>query len=179
MIPDRNSNGEIEAIQIRLDKVYKSKFNNLTSTEKYCGTTSACCPHFVGVDDNTTAVYLTEGVMKADIERCLSEELGHPQAFVGLTGVANTNQMLRAFAELQNRGIKEINVAFDMDALVNENVAIAREKVLEAGCQAGFTMTPIRWNPSYKGIDDLMLAFKERKIAYQKVIPSIMKKEGG
>lgn len=63
--------------------------------------------------------------MKADIARCLSEELGHPQTFVGLTGVANTNQMHRAFAELKNRGIKEINVAFDIDALVNENVAIA------------------------------------------------------
>lgn len=31
MLPDRNSNGEIEAIQIRLDKVYKSKFNNVSA----------------------------------------------------------------------------------------------------------------------------------------------------
>ena len=28
--------GEIEAIQIRLDRPYKSKFNNLTSVDKYC-----------------------------------------------------------------------------------------------------------------------------------------------
>ncbi len=169
MVPDRNIRGEIEAIQIRLDKVYKSKFLNLTSAERYCGTTAACCPHFVGMQEDTTAVYLTEGVMKADIARCLSAELGQPRTFVGLTGVANSNQILRAFDELGSHGVKDIYVAFDMDALVNENVARAREKVLETGCQIGFEMTPMFWNPSYKGIDDLLLSFKDRKLALEAI----------
>ena len=74
MIPDRNMLGEIEAIQIRLDRPYKSKFNNLTSVDKYYGTTASCCPHFAGPHDSD-AVYLTEGVMKADIAQYLSNAL--------------------------------------------------------------------------------------------------------
>ncbi len=163
MIPDRNSKGEIEAIQIRLDKVYKSKFNNLTSAERYYGTTSACCPHFVGLTEGVETVYLTEGVMKADIAHCLSVELGHPCAFVGLTGVGNYNQYVRALEELRECGVTRIKVAFDMDAFTNENVMAARERVLKTGTEAGFDMAPLRWNPCYKGIDDLLLSFKERK----------------
>lgn len=163
MIPDRSSSGEIEAIQIRLDKVYKSKFNNLTSAERYYGATSACCPHFVGVTDDTNTIFLTEGIMKADIAHCISKELGHPCAFVGITGVGNINQYLRALNELRQRGIMKIKVAFDMDAFSNPNVSTARNRVIRTGCEAGFEMTPLRWNPSYKGIDDLLFSFKETR----------------
>jgi hypothetical protein len=163
MIPDRNCRGEIEAVQIRLDKSYNAKFNLLTSAEKYYGATASCCPHFIGFNENTESVILTEGLMKADIAYCLSVELGCPRAFVGLTGVANANQYLRALEELKRFGVKKIKVAFDMDAFTNENVMQARERVLNKGYEAGFEMTPLRWNPSIKGIDDLMLSFKERR----------------
>ena len=163
MLPDRNSNGEIEAIQIRLDKVYKSKFNNLTSTEQYYGATAACCPHFVGVTEDTDVVYLTEGVMKADIAHCISVELGQPRAFVGLTGVRNLDKFRRALGELDSMGIHRINVVFDMDELTNKNVREAKAEVLEVGSEAGFEMTPVSWNPAYKGIDDLLASFKERR----------------
>jgi len=163
MLPDRNAAGEIEAIQIRLDKVRKSKFNNLTSVDKYCGTSALCCPHFVGITTDTDTVYLTEGVMKADIAHHLSRELGCPRAFVGLTGVGNINQFTRALEELSRMNIKKIKVAFDMDAAVNENVRMAKARVLETGCDAGFEMTPISWDLKWKGIDDLLLAMKQRR----------------
>ena len=163
MLPDRNSKGEIEAIQIRLDKVHKSKFNNLTSVDQYYGTSASCCPHFVGVTEETETVYLTEGVMKSDIAHSLSCELGFPRAFVGLTGVGNINQFLRALRELGDIGIKKIMVAFDMDAIVNENVRAAKERVIETGCNAGFEMTPVSWDPRYKGIDDLLNAAKKKR----------------
>ena len=164
MLPDRNSNGEIEAIQIRLDNVYKSKFNNLTSVDQYYGTSAACCPHFVGVVDGTESVYLTEGVMKADIAHHLSVELGCPRPFVGLTGVGNINQFLRALDELDRLGVRKIMVAFDMDAMVNDNVRKAKDRVMETGCDAGFDMTPITWDPQYKGIDDLLYAAKKKRL---------------
>ena len=41
MLPDRNLLGQIEAIQVRLDKVYNQKFYNLTSVDQYYGTQSA------------------------------------------------------------------------------------------------------------------------------------------
>ena len=154
--------GEIEAIQIRLDRPYKSKFNNLTSVDKYYGTTASCCPHFAGPHDSD-AVYLTEGVMKADIAQHLSNALGQPRCFVGLTGVGNINQFRRLLKELATVHINRIIVAFDMDALINENVRNARHRVLQEGSDAGFEMTPIAWDEKYKGIDDLLLSFKEAR----------------
>lgn len=71
MLPDRNLNGQIEAIQVRLDKVYNQKFYNLTSIDQYYGTQSKCCPHYVGVHEGDEVVCLTEGVMKADIPTIL------------------------------------------------------------------------------------------------------------
>lgn len=139
------------------------KFNNLTSVDKYCGTSALCCPHFVGITTDTDTVYLTEGVMKADIAHHLSRELGCPRAFVGLTGVGNINQFTRALEELSRMNIKKIKVAFDMDAAVNENVRMAKARVLETGCDAGFEMTPISWDLKWKGIDDLLLAMKQRR----------------
>ena len=162
MIPDRNMLGEIEAIQIRLDRPYKSKFNNLTSVDKYYGTTASCCPHFAGTHDSD-AVYLTEGVMKADIAQYLSNALGQPRCFIGLTGVGNINQFRRLLKELATVHINRIIVAFDMDALINENVRNARQRVLQEGSDAGFEMTPIAWDEKYKGIDDLLLSFKEAR----------------
>lgn len=163
MIPDRNCMGQIEAIQIRLDHDKRSKFNTLTSVDKYYGAVASCCPHFIGVEDDVDAVYLTEGVMKADIARYLSVALGHPCAFVGLTGVGNINQYIRALSELKAFGISTIKVAFDMDLNVNENVRKARERVIQVGSEAGFEMIPKRWSANYKGIDDLLFAFVERR----------------
>ena len=163
MVPDRNCEGQIEAIQIRLDKDNHSKFNTLTSVDKYYGATASCCPHFAGVTGEDDAVYLTEGVMKADIARYFSTVLGHPCAFVGLTGVSNINQYVRMLEELKRFGINTIKVAFDMDLHVNENVRKARDRVIQVGCENGFEVIPKRWSSNYKGIDDLLLSFIERR----------------
>lgn len=163
MVPDRNCEGQIEAIQIRLDKDTHSKFNTLTSVDKYYGATASCCPHFAGVTGEDDAVYLTEGVMKADIARYFSTVLGHPCAFVGLTGVSNINQYVRMLEELKRFGINTIKVAFDMDLHVNENVRKARDRVIQVGCENGFEVIPKRWSSNYKGIDDLLLSFIERR----------------
>ena len=56
MLPDRNLSGQIEAIQVRLDKVYNQKFYNLTSIDQYYGTQSKCCPHYVGVHEGDEVV---------------------------------------------------------------------------------------------------------------------------
>jgi hypothetical protein len=164
MVPDRNAHGEIEAIQIRLDNVKKSKYNNLTSVDKYYGTTAACCPHFVGVTADTDTVYLTEGVLKADVAYCLSSCLQRKMAFVGLTGVGNINQCNRALDELNELGIHRIRIAFDMDERTNDNVRMAKERVILAGLDKGYDITPIRWPEAYKGIDDLLRAFKQKAV---------------
>ncbi len=173
MIPDRNCRGEIEAIQIRLDKTSHSKYNNLTSADRYYGTTASCCPHFVGFEEGTKTALLTEGVLKADVAHCLSAEAGQRCAFVGLTGVGSTNQYLRALEELRRFGIERIKVAFDMDMYTNGLVMEARERVLRTGLEAGFEMTAMYWNPNYKGIDDLLYALRENQRITKSIIDGV------
>ena len=56
-------------------------------------------------------------------------------------------------------------VAFDMDAAVNDNVRKAKDRATAAGGDAGFDMTPMTWNPQYKGIDDLLFAVKKKRLS--------------
>ncbi len=166
LIPDRDAHGWIEALQVRMDDTSAGKFLNFTSAERNCGTQTSCCPHFAGVVPGMPSVLVTEGVMKADVARSLSVQLGKPLALVGLTGVANFGQFRRAISELQEMKIPKVYLAFDMDAAVNENVRRARDKVLEMGIAAGLEMALLSWDPTYKGIDDLLLAKqKAKKIA--------------
>ena len=93
--------------------------------------------------------------MKADIARYFSTVLGHPCAFVGLTGVSNINQYVRMLEELKRFGINTIKVAFDMDLHVNENVRKARDRVIQVGCENGFEVRGSRpaCVPAAAGVD--------------------------
>lgn len=164
MLPIRSCAGEIESIQVRLDKVYDSKFYTFTSVDKYCGATAIGCPHFVGVKEGMESVYLTEGVMKSDIAHCISGYLGQPRGFVGLTGVTKYSHFERALHELQTLGIKRINLAYDMDALENANVREAKERIISMGIDAGFDMIPLSWDATYKGVDDLFVSMLQNKL---------------
>ena len=115
MLPDRNLNGQIEAIQVRLDKVYNQKFYNLTSIDQYYGTQSKCCPHYVGVHEGDEVVCLTEGVMKADIAYSFALGPSYESGFVGLTGVPSYSQFERALEELNSIGVVRINIMVDSD----------------------------------------------------------------
>ena len=137
MLPDRNLLGQIEAIQVRLDKVYNQKFYNLTSVDQYYGTQSKCCPHYVGVHEGDKVVCLTEGVMKSDLAYSFAQGSPYECGFVGLTGV------------------KRINVMVDSDYQVKEEVRKARDRYIEMGAAAGFEMAPITWTQKQKGVDDL------------------------
>lgn len=147
--------GQIEAIQIRLDRVYNQKFYNLTSVDQYYGTQSKCCPHYVGVHEGDETVCLTEGIMKSDL--AYSFALGSPYAcgFVGLTGIPSYAQYERALEELDALGVKRINIMVDSDYQVKEEVRKARGRYIEMGAAAGFEMTPITWTQKLKGVDDL------------------------
>ncbi len=130
MLPDRNLNGQIEAIQVRLDKVYNQKFYNLTSIDQYYGTQSKCCPHYVGVHEGDEVVCLTEGVMKADIAYSFALGTSYESGFVGLTGVPSYSQFERALEELNSIGVVRINIMVDSDYQVKEEVRKARDRYI-------------------------------------------------
>lgn len=155
MMPDRNLDGQIEAIQVRLDKVYNQKFYNLTSVDKYYGTQSKCCPHYVGVRPGDEEVCLTEGIMKSDIAFNFSLGTQYACGFVGLTGVPSYSQYERALNELNAIGVLRINIMVDSDYQVKEEVRKARDRYIEMGVAAGFEITPITWSQKRKGVDDL------------------------
>lgn len=155
MLPDRNLNGQIEAIQVRLDKVYNQKFYNLTSIDQYYGTQSKCCPHYVGVHEGDEVVCLTEGVMKADIAYSFALGTSYESGFVGLTGVPSYSQFERALEELNSIGVVRINIMVDSDYQVKEEVRKARDRYVEMGVAAGFEVAPITWTQKRKGVDDL------------------------
>ena len=155
MLPDRNLNGQIEAIQVRLDKVYNQKFYNLTSIDQYYGTQSKCCPHYVGIHKGDEVVCLTEGVMKADIAYNFALGTSYESGFVGLTGVPSYSQFERALEELNSIGVVRINIMVDSDYQVKEEVRKARDRYIEMGVAAGFEVAPITWTQKQKGVDDL------------------------
>ena len=155
MLPDRNLLGQIEAIQVRLDKVYNQKFYNLTSVDQYYGTQSKCCPHYVGVHVGDEVVCLTEGVMKSDLAYSFAQGSPYECGFVGLTGIPSYSQYERALEELDSIGVKRINVMVDSDYQVKEEVRKARDRYIEMGAAAGFEMAPITWTQKQKGVDDL------------------------
>ena len=133
----------IEAIQVRLDKVYNQKFYNLTSIDQYYGTQSKCCPHYVWVHESDEVVCLTEGVMKADIAYNFAPGTSYESGFVGLTGVPSYSQFERALEELNSIGVVRINIMVDSDYQVKEEVRKARDRYIEMGVAAGFEVAPI------------------------------------
>ena len=155
MMPDRNLEGQIEAIQVRLDKVYNQKFYNLTSVDKYYGTQSKCCPHYVGVQPGDEVVCVTEGIMKSDIAFCFAKDTPYACGFVGLTGVTSYSQLERALKELREFGVLRLNIMVDSDYQAKEEVRKARDRYIEMGSDAGFEIAPITWSQKRKGVDDL------------------------
>lgn len=162
MLPNRNSQGQIEAVQIRRDKVTGGKYYNFTSSESYYGAQSRCCPHCVGITPGDDTVCLTEGILKADVAYFLGRATRCAYGFVGVTGVSQKNQYLRAFSELRQLGVKRIMVMIDADYREKKEVKKWRDFVVQEGAINGFDMVPVSWNPKYKGIDDLYLHMKSR-----------------
>ena len=155
MIPDRNFDGQIEAIQVRLDRVYNQKFYNLTSVDKYYGTPARCCPHYVGVEEGDEVVCVTEGVMKADLAYHFALGSQYECGFAGLTGVPSYSQYERLLQELSELGVQRLNIMIDSDYQDNDKVRTARDRYIELGAEAGFEIAPITWSRRQKGIDDL------------------------
>ena len=155
MLPDRNLNGQIEAIQVRLDKVYNQKFYNLTSIDQYYGTQSKCCPHYVGVHEGDEVVCLTEGVMKQILPTVLHLA---PHMKVVLSALPECQAIPSSSVRLK---ILTLSAWYESTLWLtrttrskkrSERRVIAMSKW---GVAAGFEVAPITWTQKRKGVDDL------------------------
>lgn len=182
LIPVRDGDGMIQGCQIRLDVSMKdknapadkqgAKYVWLSSSGKPDGTPSGSPVHLVG-DLKARAIYLTEGIMKADIAHFLMN-----RSFAGVAGINNTAQLDSFLAWLAENGTQEIVLAPDMDRYRNEHVSSAVSKIVTMVRKYGMGCRLLVWNPNYKGIDDWQLSLKRRKPPKeQQEIPEDMRRE--
>lgn len=167
LLPAVGMDGLICGMQIRLDTPLRrrddppgksgAKYIWLSSIGKPHGVTSSSPLHFVG-EPFAKTVYVTEGLLKADIAHCLTG-----RSFVAVAGVNSLNGLESALRCMAQNGTKLVVEAYDMDKLENEYVASAAEKVQQIARVAGLQSTSLVWNTAYKGIDDWQLALRQEE----------------
>lgn len=119
IIPAKGIDGMIRGAQIRLDTPIRdqesdpdksgTKYLWLSSASKKRGVSSGSPVHFVG-DPFARVVYVTEGLLKADVAHFLMD-----RSFAATAGANNVNKLDMLFALLSANGTEVIIEAEDMD----------------------------------------------------------------
>ena len=122
--------------------------------------------HFVG-DPFARTIYVTEGLLKADIAHLLME-----RSFVAIAGANNVSRLSLLFALLARNGTELIVEAHDMDKYSNEAISKGASKIFFLAQEHGMQCSRLTWNPNYKGVDDWQLAVR-RKEALKKETESM------
>ena len=148
LIPAIGVDGLIRGMQILLD---------VSSSAKNMGATSGSPVHFIG-NPFARTIYVTEGILKADIAHVLLN-----RSFVAVAGANNVVQLGPMFRLLAQNGTEQIIEAHDMDKYSNEMIAKGSSKIYLLARQHGMECRRLTWNPNYKGIDDWQLALRRKK----------------
>ena len=167
LIPAIGIDGLIRGMQILLDVPFKdkddppekagTKYIWLSSSTKNMGVTSGSPVHFIG-NPFARTIYVTEGILKADIAHVLLN-----RSFVAVAGANNVAQLGPLFGLLAQNGTELIIEAHDMDKYSNEMIAKGSSKIYLLARQQGMECRRLTWNPNYKGIDDWQLALRRKK----------------
>ena len=153
LVPVRDNNGMIQGLQIRLDNTKKRKFRWVSSVDRKDGCKSEGWTHLAG--KITPQILLTEGPMKADIINAL-----FGLTVLAVPGVNSLTKLKTALEDLQKRGVRKVQTAFDMDFLTNINVQYGFNNLLSLLDGMGFRFGTYVWDPRYKGLDDYIQAHK-------------------
>lgn len=170
-LPVRSRHGEISYLQTKFPslpdnatKEEKEKFKKYGRYMSYgklgCSTSGLASIHYtykMGYDSDTTPeeVWLTEGILKADIASYLGNK-----PFIALVGISVYSQLENELKYLKEHGTKRIVVATDMDYLDKPSVANAMNRICAIINKSGLECNIASWNSEYKGIDDFMIAAK-------------------
>ena len=155
VIPVMSIDGKIQGAQIRLDRpINNRKYIWFSSSEKECGTGVGSPTHFIG-DPSDKVVYVTEGPLKATVAHVLSGK-----TFVAVAGVNQYAALTMMLERLKANGTKIIVEAYDMDKFDNPHVEKGCQKLIELCVKHGFETKRLKWDSSYKGIDDYLVVRK-------------------
>lgn len=167
LIPAVGMDGLIRGAQIMLDTPIRdkndppdksgAKYIWLSSSSKNMGTTSGSPVHFVGKFPART-VYVTEGLLKADIAHCLIN-----RSIVTTAGANNVGALNEVFRTLAQKGTELIIEAQDMDKYRNANTAKGSSKIYLMAKEHGMECRRLTWDPNFKGIDDWQLALRKKE----------------
>lgn len=170
-IPVRGLDGLIGSMQLRLQY---GKYLPFYSTKMEGGSKSFSELHFAG-DFSGGYLFITEGILKADIIYCLYRRLcpGVQFSVIGTPGAGNLCDMEEVLTDLSGRGFHTVVEVFDCDKYrnINENVAIGKEKLWGAMERAGAAWShehkllslPGSWFPG-KGFDDTILCLLKTRV---------------
>mgnify|MGYP002510570060 CR=1 FL=1 len=167
LIPAIGIDGLIKGMQILLDTPFRNKDDPpekagtkyiwLSSASKNRGVTSGSPVHFAGNPFSRT-VYVTEGLLKADIAHCLTD-----RAFVAVAGANNVKPLEPLFALLAQNGTELVVEAYDMDKCSTAMTAKGSSQISMMAARHGLECRRLTWNPNYKGIDDWQLALRRER----------------
>lgn len=153
LIPAKSADGLVCGAQIRLDTPIReenapadkegTKYLWLSSSSKPMGTSSESPIHFVG-DPCSRVVYVTEGLLKADICHALMN-----RTFAATAGANNVSKLDELFAFLKKNGTEEIIEAQDMDKYRNVHVEKGASKIYLVARKHGLQCRRLTWNPNY------------------------------
>ena len=118
------------------------------------GVTSGSPAHLVG-DPYARKVYITEGLLKADVAHCLSQ-----RTFAAIAGINNQKALEGLLSMLRDNGTEVIVEAADMDKFSNPAVYKGMHNLLSLARSKGMQTLSMTWNPNFKGIDDWLLSLK-------------------
>ncbi len=156
VIPVVSIDGKIQGAQIRLDRpINNRKYIWFSSSEKECGTGAGSPTHFIG-DPSDDVVYVTEGPLKATVAHTLSGK-----TFAAVAGVNQYTALEELLRRLRANGTQTIVETYDMDKITNHHVENGCLKLIELCDKYGFHVKRLRWDPSYKGIDDFLYSKKK------------------
>ncbi len=167
LIPAVGMDGLIQGAQILLDVPIRdkndpsdkkgAKYIWLSSQNRNMGVTSGSPVHFVGKFPART-VYVTEGLLKADIAHCAM-----CRSFLATAGANNVAALEEIFRSLAQSGTELIIEAHDMDKFRNAMTAAGGNKIYLMAKKCGMECRRLTWDPNYKGIDDWQLALKRKE----------------
>lgn len=162
LIPYYDYDGNITSFQIRLDTPLSSKndkptrYISFSSVYRNKGTSASSAPCYLHGTKRNNILYVTEGGLKAMVAQSITG-----WSFVALQGVANQKGLEELLSRFQGNIVYD---TFDMDYHTNVNVQKEKKKLEAKIINAGKTFKQAEWNAKYKGIDDYLLAFKNKKL---------------
>lgn len=157
-VPGRNAAHLLQGFQIRADHPSDSipKYSFLSSKRMPGGAACATWCHWAGADlrraegEKPFDVFIIEGWLKGDICHCLTGE-----NFLCVPGTNALKKVLPALNSMRNKGlIREIMIAYDMDAYENKDVAKQLLSLFFMLKNEGYKVRILQWDSLFKGLDN-------------------------